>query len=97
MNSCLTFGLAIVICGTLLLGLFLVLLSMPKSKLRSVVFELLGWFTTASATVLVVSPIDLMPDVVPVAGQIDDVLYIVVGIIAAVFAYHQRQERRRLE
>lgn len=84
--------------GIILLGVvFLVLLSLPKSRLRSVVLEIGGWFTTAGAAASVISPIDFIPDVVPVLGWGDDVMAIFVGIVAFLFALHERRTRQQLD
>ena len=86
-------------CGAIvLLGIaFLIMLSLPKSRLRSVVLEIGGWFTTAAATASVVSPVDLIPDFVPVLGWGDDVIAILVGIGAVLFALHERRMRQQLD
>jgi hypothetical protein len=44
-----------------LLAIFFVLLSLPKSRLRSFVLEILGWFGVAGSAVSVISPIDPSP------------------------------------
>lgn len=80
-----------------LIGLFVILLSLPKSRLRSIVLEFMGWGTTAVSAVSVVSPLDPIPDVIPVLGQLDDVGMIVLGICSALFAYYMRSQRKKLE
>jgi uncharacterized membrane protein YkvA (DUF1232 family) len=90
--NCGTVTVVIVICATLLFALFIVLLAMPNSRLRSAVLEILGWTVSAGSTVLLISPIDLIP-LFPVIGQIDDVGYIITAIGGALLAYRQRQQR----
>ena len=52
---------------------FLVLLAMPKSPLRDWLTELVKrLMATGAAGVYTLSPIDLIPDVIPVLGQMDD-------------------------
>lgn len=80
-----------------LIIVFLILMALPKSKLRGVVLEIFGWGTTAASTASVVSPIDLMPDFIPVLGQLDDVGMIVLALCSAFFAYRMRKQRMELE
>jgi len=80
-----------------LIAIFFVLLSLPKSRLRSFVLEIMGWFGVAGSAVSVVSPIDMVPDFIPVLGQLDDVGMIIAGIASAIMAYSMRRERARLE
>lgn len=80
-----------------LIAIFLVLMSLPKSKLRAIVLEFMGWGTTAVSAVSVVSPIDAIPDFIPVLGQLDDIGMIVVGICSAILAYRMRNQRKEME
>jgi uncharacterized membrane protein YkvA (DUF1232 family) len=45
------------------------------------------------SALLVISPVDLVPDVIPVAGQMDDLAYIVCAIASFWMAYRQRTQR----
>ena len=80
-----------------LIALFLILMALPKSKLRSLILEVMGWGTTAASVASVVSPIDMLPDFIPVLGQLDDVGMIVFGLCSAIFAWRMRKERQKLE
>jgi len=87
----------ILIGGFVIFAIFLILLALPKSKMRSVLLEIGGWGTTATCAAGVVSPIDVIPDLVPVLGQSDDLTMIVIGTLSAVFAYFQRKRRHEEE
>lgn len=89
MKSCFVVLIVGIICITVLCALFMILLAMPKSKFRSLVLEILSWFVAGAAPVLIISPLDFLPDPI----FFDDILYLAVGIAAGVFAYRQRQQR----
>lgn len=93
MQSFFHFLEVLVIGIAVLIGLFIVLLALPESKLRAVALEALGWGGAAISTVGIISPIDLIPDVIPVVGQLDDIGYIVFGFISALTAYFLRKKR----
>jgi hypothetical protein len=86
----------VVIAGAAVIALLLVLLSLPKSRLRSVLFEAFFWAVTAAAVVLVVSPVDTIPDIFVGLGQLDDLMYVVGSIGSAMLAVRQRRQRRSL-
>lgn len=85
-----------IICGTVLTLALLVLLSLPKSMLRNVLLEIVGWLGAALATLYVVIPIDMLPDFIPIVGWIDDGGAIIGGIASAITAITARSERKSL-
>jgi uncharacterized membrane protein YkvA (DUF1232 family) len=68
---------------------------MPRSQFRSVVLEIFGWLMSLISGVLLISPVDIIPDIFVGPGQVDDIAYILVGIATGIFAYFQRQSRIR--
>jgi uncharacterized membrane protein YkvA (DUF1232 family) len=78
-----------------LIALFLILLALPKSRLRNLILEITGWGTAATATASVISPIDPVPDFIPLLGQMDDLGMIVLGICSAILAAYLRRQRKQ--
>lgn len=85
----------IVVCGSLLLAVFLVLLALPRSKMREVVMPVVGWAVAALSAIYVISPLDIVPDVIPIAGWLDDGGAIVTGIAGAVMAMKAQAEHKQ--
>lgn len=83
----------LVICASVIIVAFLALLALPQSRLRSMLLELCGWGTASAAAVSIVSPIDPIPDFIPVLGQMDDIAALIVGLLSVAFAIYQRRSR----
>lgn len=86
-----------VMCSTAFFIATAVLLALPQSKLRSVGLEMSKWALALGLLVLVPSPVDVLPDVVPGIGWLDDIGYIVASIGAAKSALGERKRRTLLE
>lgn len=81
--------------GCLLLVSFLVLLALPKSKLRDVVMPIAGWGFALLCGIYVASPVDVIPDLIPVVGWVDDVGAIAAGLTSACLALGAGKSSRR--
>jgi hypothetical protein len=75
-----------------LVALVLVLLAIPQTRFKSTLTEILAWFGFLGASGLVASPVDLIPDFLPVIGWTDDLGY---ALLAAVCGYIGWNLRRR--
>ena len=81
------------LCGTVVVIAFVVLLAMPKSELRSVLMPFVGWAMAIFCGFYAISPIDVMPEaVLGPFGLIDDIGAVVVGINAAKMAMKAKDE-----
>jgi uncharacterized membrane protein YkvA (DUF1232 family) len=80
-------------CGTVLLLAFAVLLAMPKSKLRAVLMQIVGWAVVAFCIVYGISPVDVLPEaLLGPLGLIDDLGAIAVAVGAGSMALKAGRE-----
>jgi uncharacterized membrane protein YkvA (DUF1232 family) len=89
-----SFLTVIAIGGFALIALVLVLLAIPQTRFKSMLTEFLSWLGFVGVSGLVVSPIDLIPDVIPVIGWADDAGYVLLALACAYIGWKQRQRRR---
>lgn len=80
-------------CGTVFFVSMLVLLALPKSQLRSVGMEVMKYAFGAGLFLLMPSPVDVVPDVVPIVGLADDLAYFVGGVAAIKSGLKDRKQR----
>jgi uncharacterized membrane protein YkvA (DUF1232 family) len=73
----------LILCGTLLVVAFLVLVSLPQSKLRDLLMPFIGWGVAALSVAYVIMPLDVLPDFIPVVGWFDDLGAIALAIGSA--------------
>jgi hypothetical protein len=76
-----------------LIALVLVLLAIPQTRLKSTLTELLAWCGFLGASGLVLSPVDLIPDVLPVIGWADDLGYALLALVCGSIGWMQRRRR----
>lgn len=73
----------LVVCGTGLTLAIMILASMPSSRFRNVTKQVVHWLIAAFAGLYVISPVDLMPEIIlgPV-GALDDLVALVACILS---------------
>src|SRR5262249_10080444 len=74
-----------------LIALVLVLLAIPQTRFKSTLTEFLAWFGFLGASGLVVSPVDLIPDILPVIGWTGDLGYALLALVCGYIWWNQRR------
>ena len=83
----------VAILGAVFIVLVLILLAIPGSRLRKV-FSAIYFLVAALLGVYVVSPIDLIPDIIPLLGLSDDAVASVIAVanvVAGIILYFKRR------
>lgn len=88
MTAFFSFLKVVIECGTVLLIVMMVLLSLPACKLRAVGLELTKYAIVVGLVILVFSPLDLLPGL-----PFDDALYVIGAIMAGRSALKSRETR----
>jgi uncharacterized membrane protein YkvA (DUF1232 family) len=74
----------LLVCGTILAVTFVILLSLPNSKLRDFMLPIASWCVAIFCGIYCISPIDIIPEALTGPfGLIDDIGALVAGIAAA--------------
>jgi len=85
-----------VVIGVLIV-IFLILLSLPNSKLRQTIlktYSIISFIVTAISAIYIISPIDLVPDFIPVGGQADDFAAAITALATAISGYVSWQKSK---
>lgn len=78
-----------IIIGAIIV-IFLILLSLPNSKLRQSIlkiYSIVSYIVAIVSAIYVISPIDAIPDFIPVAGQSDDLVAVISTLATAISGY----------
>lgn len=84
-----------VMFGGLILITFMVLLSLPQSKLREIVMPFVAWGFVVLCTVYVISPLDVLPEAfLGPFGLVDDFGAAVLGVTTALATINARKQKK---
>lgn len=91
------FAKLFLIINASLLGLFLILLALPKSRLRNFALKIFGIFSysiTGLMVLYIINPADLLPDLLPIIGQMDDAAAVVGAILSGLTGWLSMRKAR---
>ncbi len=84
-------------CGTALLLAFMALLSAPKSRMRAVLLQIIGWLVVAFCVLYGISPVDILPEAfLGPFGLVDDIGAVAVAVGAGAAAMQAGRELKEL-
>lgn len=79
----------VILCGSVLLLALMILVSMPRSKTRDVLVQVVGWAFAFFCGAYVVSPLDVLPEAfLGPLGLFDDAGAVVAGFMSARAAWN---------
>lgn len=73
------------VCLTSIIIILMILLNMRNGKLRGLllkVYSIIMYVVFSLSIIYIISPIDLIPDLIPIAGQADDIFALLSSIIS---------------
>ena len=84
------------VCGTALGLAFMILLSLPQSRMRAVCLEIVSWLLAIFCGIYCLSPFDILPEaLMGPFGLLDDGGALIGGIAAAIMAWRAKGEKQQ--
>ena len=82
-----------VVAFTLVVITFLVLLALPNCKIRQLLMHFVAWLFVVACALYVVSPLDLMPEILGPFGVVDDFAAVVAGVSTAMVTMRAQRQK----
>lgn len=87
---------------TIILVTFMLLIALPQSQLRMVLMRVITWvfgLIAAICGMMFLNPIDFIPDLIPLLGQLDDGGYLaglVTSVLSGIYSYRESRRTQRI-